>query len=207
MSQLIACATPEGLMVASDSRAETFETSGEGQFVSVERLIPLTSQAVLASAGALEAQDLAQQFADFVKDEQLKDIDAIIQAAVPFFTGKVNEFLRKACEKLPLNPVINMYMLLAGYSAQTPDNPSRLFIIWDRVQPPKIESTEGTHIFTLPRRMGLEYKLNQLVASRAPLAEMVDLAKTAMQNLASQDQYVGPPFRYLTITQAGITEV
>ncbi|MEJ2069263.1 MAG: hypothetical protein P8X58_02465 [Syntrophobacterales bacterium] len=134
-----------------------FETSAEGQFVSVERLIPLTSHAVLASAGALEAQDLAKQFADFVKDEQLKDIDAIIQAAVPFFTGKVDEFLRKACEKLPLNPVINMYMLLAGYSAQTPDNPSRLFIIWDRVQPPKIESTEGTHIFTLPRRMGLEY--------------------------------------------------
>ena len=207
MSQLIACATPEGLMVASDSRVETFETSGEGQFVSVERFIPLTSHAVLASAGALEAQDLARQFADFVKDEQLKDIDAIIQAAVPFFTGKVDEFLRKACEKLPLNPVINMYMLLAGYSPQTPDNPSRLFIIWDRVQPPKIESTEGTHIFTLPRRMGLEYKLNQLVASRAPLAKIADLAKTAMKNLAGQDQYVGPPFRYLTITQSGITEV
>jgi 20S proteasome alpha/beta subunit len=207
MSQLIACATPEGLMMASDSRVETFETSGEEQFVSVERLIPLTSHVVLASAGAVEAHDLAQQFADFVKDEQLKDIDAIIQAAVPFFTGKVDEFFRKACEKLPLNPVINMYMLLAGYSPQTPDNPSRLFIIWDRVQPPKIESTEGTHIFTLPRRMGLEYKLNQLVASRAPLAEMVDLVKTAMKNLASQDQYVGPPFRYLTITQTGITEV
>jgi len=207
MSQLIACATPEGLMVASDSRVETFETSGESQFVSIERFIPLTSHAVLASAGALEAQDLARQFADFVKDEQLTDINAIIQAAVPFFTGKVDEFLRKACEKLPLNPVINMYMLLAGYSPQTPDNPSRLFIIWDRVQPPKIESTEGTPIFTLPRRMGLEYKLNQLVASRAPLADIANLAKTAMKNLASQDQYVGPPFRYLTITQAGITEV
>jgi 20S proteasome alpha/beta subunit len=206
MSQLIACATPEGVMLASDSRAETFETSGEEKFVQVERFIPLTSHAVLASAGALEAQDLAREFADFVKDEQLKDIDAIIQAAVPFFTGKVDEFLRKACEKLPLNPVINMYMLLAGYSPQKPDQPGRLFIIWDRVQPPKIESTEATHIFTLPRRMGLEYKLNQLVASRAPLADMIDLAKSAMAKLASQDQYVGPPFRYLTVTQTGITE-
>lgn len=207
MSQLIACATPEGLMVASDSRAEVFEASGEEQFVKVERFIPLTSHAVLASAGALEAQDLAQQFADFVKDEKLNDIDSIIQAAVPFFTGKVDEFFRKVCEKLPLNPVINMYLLLAGYSSKTPDNPSRLFIIWDRVQPPKIESTEATHIFTLPRRMGLEYKLNQLVASRAPLSDMVALAKTAMEKLASQDQYVAPPFRYLIITQAGIVEV
>lgn len=207
MSQLIACATPEGVMVASDGRAETFDTAGEEQFVQVERFIPLTSHAVLASGGALEAQDLARQFADFVKDEKLEDIDSIILAAVPFFSGKVDEFLRKACEKLPLNPVLNMYMLLAGYSPQTPDNPSRLFIIWDRIQPPKIESTEATHIFTLPRRMGLEYKLNQLVASRAPLADVVASAKTAMEKLASQDQYVGPPFRYLIITQTGIVEV
>jgi hypothetical protein len=206
MSQLIACATPEGVMIASDSRAETFTTSGEEQFVQVDRFIPLTSHAVLASAGALEAQDLAREFADFVKDEGLKDIDAIIQAAVPFFTGKVDEFLRKACEKLPLNPVINMYMLLAGCSPEKSDQPGRLFIIWDRVQPPKIEFTEGTHIFTLPRRMGLEYKLNQLVASLASLADMVDLAKSAMEKLASQDQYVGPPFRYFAISQAGIAE-
>lgn len=206
MSQLIACATPEGVVLASDSRAETFATSGEEQFVQVERFIPLTSHAVLASGGALEAQDLARQFADFVKDEQLKDFDAIVQAAVPFFSGKVDEFLRKACEKLPLNPVINMYMLLAGYNPQKTDSPGRLFIIWDRIQPPKIESTEGTHIFTLPRRMGLEYRLNQLVAGLAPLADVVEEAKAAMEKLASQDQYVGPPFRYLTISQEGIKE-
>lgn len=206
MSQMIACATPEGVMLASDSRTETFDTAGEEQFVAVDRFIPLTSHAVLASAGALEAQDLAQQFADFVKDENLDDIEAIIQAAVPFFTGKVDEFLRKACEKLPLNPVINMYMLLGGYNPQKSDRAGRLFIIWDRVQPPKIESTEGTHIFTLPRRMGLEYKLNQLVAARAPMDDIVAQAKSGMEKLAGQDQYVGPPFRFFTITQAGIKE-
>ena len=206
MSQVIACATPEGVMLASDSRTETFDTAGEEQFVQVDRFIPLTANAVLASAGALEAQDLARQFADFVKDENLDDIEAIIQAAIPFFSGKINEFLRKACEKLPLNPVINMYMLLAGYNPQQKDRPGRLFIIWDRVQPPKIESNEGTHIFTLPRRMGLEYKLNQLMAARAPLTDLVEVAKSHLEKLAGQDQYVGPPFRYLTISQEGIKE-
>jgi hypothetical protein len=207
MGQLIACATPEGLLVASDSRAEFFEPTGKEKFITVDRLIPLTAHAVLASAGAVEAQDLAQQFAAFAKDEKLTEIDALIQAAVPFFTGKVDDFFRKACEKLPLDPVINMYLLLAGYSPQTPDNPSRLFVIWDRVKPPKVESTQVTHIFTLPRRMGLEYKLNQLVASRAPLSEVATLAKSVMEKLASQDQYVGPPFRFLTVTPAGIMEV
>ena len=59
MGQLIACATPEGLLVASDSRIELFEPTGTERFVTVDRLTPLTSHAVLASAGAVEAQELA----------------------------------------------------------------------------------------------------------------------------------------------------
>jgi hypothetical protein len=207
MGQLIACATAGGILVASDSRAEFFSPTGEEKFVTTERVIPLASHAVIASAGAIEAQDLASDFADFAKGEKLTDIDALIQAALPFFTGKVDEFFRKACEKLPLDPVINMYLLLAGVSQKTPDNPYRLFVIWDRVRPPKIESNDVTHIFTLPRRMGLEFRLNQLVAQMAPLSDVVALAKTSMEKLASQDEYVGPPFTYLTITAQGVMKV
>ena len=207
MGQLMACATVDGILVASDGRAEIFSPTGEEKFITTDRLIPIASHAVIASAGALEAQDLARDFADFAKGENLTDIDALIEAAAPFFTGKVDEFFRKACEKLPLNPVINMYLLLAGISEKTPDNPHRLFVIWDRVKPPKIESTSVTHIFTLPRRMGLEFKLNGLVAAMAPLSEVVALAKSAMEKLASQDEYVGPPFTYLIVTRQGVMKV
>ncbi|MDI6852807.1 MAG: hypothetical protein QME75_04285 [Deltaproteobacteria bacterium] len=207
MGQLIACATAGGIVIGTDSRAEFFSPTGEQKFISVDRLIPLASHAVIASAGALEAQDLAKDFADFVKGENITDIDGLIEAAPPFFTGKVDEFFRKACEKLPLDPVINMYLLLAGFSRKSPDRPYRMFIIWDRVKPPKIESNEVTHIFTLPRRMGLEFKLNQLVAALAPLSEVVALAKTSMEKLASQDEYIGPPFKFLTITDQGVNEV
>lgn len=207
MGQLIACATKDGILVASDSKAEFFSPTGEESFITVDRLIPLAPQAVIASAGAVEAQDLAKQFADFAQVDKITDIDALIEAAEPFFTGKVDEFFRKACEKLPLDPVINMYLLLAGVSQKTPDNPHRLFVIWDRIKPPKIESNRVAHIFTLPRRMGLEFKLNQLVAAQAPLSEVVALAKSAMEKLASQDEYIGPPFRYLTVTAQGVQEV
>lgn len=207
MGQLIACATVDGILVASDSRAEFFSSTGEEKFITTDRLISIASHAVIASAGAVEAQDLARDFANFAKGENLTDIDALIEAAAPFFTGKVDEFFRKACEKLPLNPVSNMYLLLAGLSQKTPDNPHRLFVIWDRVKPPKIESNRVTHIFTLPRRMGLEFKLNGLVASLAPLSEVIALAKSSMEKLASQDEYVGPPFKYLTVTRQGVMEV
>lgn len=67
---------------------------------------------------------MAQHFVAFATDEKLTDIDALVQAVVPFFSGKVDEFCGKACEKLPVDQVINIYSLLADYSTQTPDKPS-----------------------------------------------------------------------------------
>jgi len=206
MGQLIACAAAEGILLAADSRTEFFEASGEQHFIAVDRLIPVGSQAVLASAGAMEGHDLCRDFAEFAKDEGLTGIDALWEAAMPFFTGRYDEVMRKMCEKLPVDPLHNMYLLLAGFSAKSPD-PARLFIIWNRPKPPKIEYNQVTNIFTLPRRLGLEFKLTQMLASKAPLAEIAGAAKAAMQKLAGQDEYIGPPFHYLTITAAGVKEV
>lgn len=98
-------------------------------------------------------------------------------------------------------------MLLAGYSAQTPDNPQRLFIMWNRAKPPKIESNHVTPIFTLPRRMSLEFKLNQLVTQKAPLAQVLAVARAEMEKLAVKDEYIGPPYHYMTVTAAGVSTV
>lgn len=207
MGQLIACATVNGIVVASDSRDEFFEPDGTVRFLTQEHIIPLTSHTVLASAGAWEARDICQEFASFVKSEGITDIDALIEAAIPFFTGKYDEILRKLCTISPPDPIVNLYLLLAGYSPKTPDNPYKIFIIWDRPKPPKIEYTQVTHIFTLPRRMGLEYTLNSLVAQIAPLATVVAAAKAGMEKLAAQDDRLGPPFQYLTVTDQGVQKV
>jgi hypothetical protein len=204
MGQLIACAAAEGVLVASDSRAVFFEPHGEERFITVDRLVPVTSHAVMASAGNWEAADICKDFADFAKNEGLVEMDELIEAAIPFFTGRYDEILRKMCEKMPPDPIVNMYLLLAGYSTKSSDHPSRLFIIWDRPKPPKIESNRDTEVFTLPRRMGLEFKLNELIKKKAPLAQLVDAAKAGMEKLASQDQTIGQPYRYVTITADGI---
>jgi hypothetical protein len=204
MGQLIACVAPEGVLVASDSRAVFFEPFGEERFITVDRIMPVTSHAVLASAGNWEAADICRDFAKFAKDEGLTDMDDLIEAALPYFTGRCDEILRKMCEKIPPDPIVNMYLLLAGYSKKTPDHPGHLFVMWDRPQPPKIESNRVTDIFTLPRRMGLEFKLNDLVKKKAPLAQLVDAAKAGMEKLTPQDNMIGPPFHYVTITEKGI---
>jgi hypothetical protein len=204
MSQLIACATAGGIVVASDSKSEFFEPDGKVRTITQERLIPVTSHAVLASAGAWEAQDLCKEFAGFAKSEGLTDIDALIDAAIPFFTGKYDEILRKICTISPPDPIINLYLLLAGYSAQTPDQPYKIFVIWDRPKPPRIEHNRVTHIFTLPRRMGLEFTLNSMVAMNSPLAKVVDAVKAGMEKLAAQDDSLGPPYHYMTITDQGV---
>jgi hypothetical protein len=207
MGQLIACAAAEGVLVGTDSRAEFFEPHGEERFITVDRLIPVTSHAVLASAGNWEAQDICTGFASFARDEGITDLDGLIDAAIPYFTGKYDELLRKMCETMPPDPMVNMYLLLAGYNPKTPDHPGQLFIIWDRPQPPKIEFNRVITTFSLPRRLGLEFKLNQLVQQKAPLAQVVEAAKAGMEKLASRDDRIGPPYRYVTITAAGLTKV
>ena len=98
MGQLIACAAADGVLVATDSRAVFFEPYGEERFINLDRLVPVTSHVVLASAGAVEAHDLCQGFASFAKAENLTEMDALIQAAIPFFTSRYDEILRKMCE-------------------------------------------------------------------------------------------------------------
>jgi hypothetical protein len=207
MGQLIACATAEGVLVATDSRAEFFEPGGEERFITVDRLVPVTSHAVLASAGNWEAQDICKEFASFAKSEGITDLDGLMEAVIPYFTGKYDELLRKLCETVPPDPVVNMYLMLAGYDLKTGDHPARLFIIWDRPKPPKIEFNQVTSIFTLPRRMSLEYKLNQLVQQQAPLSQVTAAAKAGMEKLAAQDGSIGAPYRYMTVTAAGLSEV
>ena len=207
MAQLIACATLGGILVASDSKSEFFEPDGKVRAITQERLLPVTSHAVLASAGAWEAQDVCREFAAFAKTEGLTAIDDLIDAAIPFFTGKLDEILRKICTISPPDPIINLYLLLAGYSPKTPDNPYKIFVIWDRPKPPRIEHNQVTHIFTLPRRMGLEFTLNSLVAQGAPPAKVAETAKAAMERLAAQDDSIGPPFRYFTVTDQGVHQV
>jgi hypothetical protein len=202
MGQLIAGAASAGVLVAVDSRAVFFEPFGEERFITLDRLIPLTSHVVLASAGALEAHDLCLDFAAFAKEEGLTDLNALIEAAIPFFTSRYDEVLRKMCEKVPPDPIINMYLVLAGYAAGA----GHLFVIWDRPQPPKIEYNKVTNVFTLPRRMGLEFKLSRLIREEVPLTRLVETAKAGMEKLAGQDEYIGAPFHYVTITQDGITK-
>jgi 20S proteasome alpha/beta subunit len=202
MGQLIACAAPEGVLLAADSRAVMFEPYGEERFITLDRVMPVSSHVVLASAGAVEAHDLCQDFAAFAKGEGLTDMQALVEAAIPFFTSRYDEILRKMCEKVPPDPIINMYLVMAGYSA----NAGHLFVIWDRPQPPKIEYNKVTDVFTLPRRMGLEFKLNQLIKEKAPLSKLVEVAKAGMEKLAGQDEYLGAPFQYVTITKSGISK-
>jgi hypothetical protein len=202
MGQLIACAASDGVVLATDSRAVMFEPYGEERFITLDRVVPVTSQAVLASAGAIEAHEVCKDFASFAKQEGLADMEALVEAAIPFFTSRYDEILRKMCEKCPPDPIINMYLVLAGYSG----NAGHLFVIWDRPKPPKIEYNRVTEVFTLPRRMGLEFKLNQLLKEKAPLAKLAEAAKAGMEKLAGQDEAIGAPFHYVTISKAGISK-
>jgi hypothetical protein len=205
MGQLIACAAADGVVVATDSRAVLFEPGGGERNITLNRIVPVTSHAVLASAGNWEAQDVCQDFASFAKAEGITEINDLINAAIPFFTSRYDEVLRNMCQTVPPDPIVNMYLLLAGYDTKAKE--THLFVIWDRPKPPKIEYNKVTDVFTLPRRMGLEFKLQKMVKDKASVNAIMDAAKAGMEKQAAGDDTIGPPFRYATITAKGIAQI
>ena len=64
----------------------------------------------------------------------------------------------------------------------------------------------GEQTLTLPRRMGLEMKLNQMVSRGAMVADLVTAARAGMEKLATKDEYIKPPYRFMSITAAGVKE-
>lgn len=46
-----------------------------------------------------------------------------------------------------------------------------------------------------------------MIKLQPPLTEIAGVAKAAMEKLAGQDEYIGPPFHFLTITAEGVKKV
>jgi|GEM_PF-4650776 len=207
MGQLIVCKTAHGIVVGSDSGAVRFEPEGEERLITQEHLFPVGSHAVVGSAGAVDATGLVKEFVTFAQEEKLTDIDGLIEAVVPFFTGRYDDYMRKMCDKLPLEPILNLYVVLAGYAARTPADPWRLIIMWNRVRPPKIDVDRQVTVFTLPRRLGMEVTLNRLIAAQTPLAEVTAAAQAGMEKQAITDEYIKPPYQFCTITAEGVKAV
>ena len=206
MSQIIACKSAKGIVLAGDSRSWSFQPGGRMQEVKVGRLLQLSRNAGMLAGGMAEGVNICTALKRFIQEEGLENVDEIYNAALPFLGSEYEKFMRKECEMLPLDPIHNIYFILGGYTGDESD-PFRLYLIWTKKKMPQLDGDEISNAYTIPRRMGLEYKLNLLCREDASVQTVSDEIKTAMENYGESQEEVGPPFVYARITENGFQTI
>ncbi|MFW6055495.1 MAG: hypothetical protein ACOC9D_06270, partial [Thermodesulfobacteriota bacterium] len=193
--------------LAADSKGYAFDEQGKMQEMSINPLIPLGEKAALLAGGDADAVHAGQALSEFIHQEGLSLIPEIYAAALPFLNSEYEKLMRLKCNCLPVDPIQHMYFILAGMT-ESQESPFQLHLIWARKKLPQLDGDEISSAFSVPRQMGLEYKLGQLIADEAALALIVSTIQQEMRRLNTIDaSLASPPFTFATITADGFRQL
>lgn len=204
MSQLIACRSRDGIVLAADGKALDFDDRGKIQEYQIDRLVRLSDRTALLAGGAAAGAIMAGALQRFVAEEKIDDVEDVFQAALPFLATEYEKFMRKTCELLPVDPVHHVHFLLAGITVKDPSNPYRLYFLWTKRKLPQLDGDAIETVFTVPRLIRVEYNLSRLCRDNAPMERIVTEIRTAMQRQVELQEEVGGPCAYALIDSKGV---
>jgi len=202
MSQIVVAQSVHGIILAAENRAVQVNEKGEEVSFSVNRLIPLSSHCAFIAAGAVEGLEMGNSLKHFIQGEGVEDIQDLYGAALAFLSTEYERFMRKKCEILPIDPIHHVSFILAGKTDKDREKPFRLYYLWNKKKLPQLDGDEISSAFSLPRRMGLEFQLNQLSKANASLDEILAKIKEGIEKLKSQKEVVAP-FSWARISPSG----
>lgn len=204
MSQLIACKNKKGIVLAVDSKAIDFDNSGQLVEYKVNRLFQLTGSTAIITGGVAAGEIMCRALKDFIEQENLDDVEEVYQAALPFMASEYEQYMRKACQHLPVDPVHQIYFILAGYTETDPVEPFKLYCFWTKKKLPQLDGDEIANAFSIPRLLRLEYKLNQQAQEDRSLEEILPGIRTSLQKQAEIHEEISGPFKFALIDEKGV---
>jgi len=202
MSQIIVAQNVNGIVLASENRAVQLDETGREIQLDVNRLLSLTSHTALLLAGAAEGRDMGNALKDFLLGEKLNDVLDIYGASLAYLSTEYERFMRKKCELIPIDPIQQVSFVLAGRTERDQKMPFRLYFLWTKKKLPQLDGDEISNVFSVPRRMGLEFQLNKMCKENAPLKEILKKMTEWMEQLKGKGEVSGP-FSFGMITKEG----
>jgi len=207
MSQLIACRNSHGVLMGSDGQAPVFELDGKVHQMEVARMVTLSPYTIILAGGAADGVEMCDTLKQFISDEGMEDVQDIYGAALPFLATEFERVMRKKCEVIPVDPVHQVHFILGGVTFQDEQQPFRLYLIWTKQKQPRLDGDEIGVAFSIPRLMGLEYRLERSCHGNVPLEDLVPELKSSMEEQSKENPEIGPPYSYAMITKEGIKDL
>lgn len=202
MSQIIVAQNVHGIVLAGENRAIQLDEKGNEVSLKTNRLLPLTSHCALLTAGAPEGTEMGNALKNFLLEEKLNDVQELYGAAIAFLSTEYERFMRKKCELLPIDPIHQVSFILAGKTEKDQSMPFRLYFLWTKKKLPQLDGDEISNAFSLPRRMGLEFRLNKMCKENASLKDILKSVREGMEQLKGKGEVSGP-FSFAMITREG----
>lgn len=203
MSQLIACKTMEGIVLAADGKAVDVDLNGNLVELKVERLHQLSEYAGILNGGAAAGEAMCHSLRQFVHQENLVYVDEIYQAALPFLATEYERFMRKTCEIQPIDPIHQVTFILGGLTSKDSGNTFRLYLIWNKRKLPLLDSDEIGYAFAVPRIIKLEHRLHQLAVNNADLDVIMTEVRRELERQAEGGSDISEPLSFAYIGSKG----
>jgi hypothetical protein len=218
MTQVIACSTLEGIVLATDSCATWFDPAAGMRHFHLKKLLRLGSHAAMVSAGAGIGVEMGVAFQQLIQRRKVDGVEEMIRLALPFFTEHYGHYVRrKMMERLPSPaeterqneeafPLSGVYLVLAGYSFKDRHQPYHLHLLGGDEEGMPIRSYPTSHIIVIPRSLSMERRIEIELQKRLPLGDLFSLCLSFLEKRSAEEE-VGPPFHFAAITPAGLKEI
>ncbi len=219
MTQVMACSTHEGIVLATDSRATWFDQAGEMKHFSLKKLLRLGSHSAMVSAGAGIGVEMSLAFQNFLQRQGAEAIDDIAEMGLFFFTEQYGQWLSQRGMQPPfsprplgeeseeMHPLNEVYLILTGYSFKDHDQPFHLHLLSSEGERILIKALQTSQVIVVPRSLSMERKLEAQCETGSSLDQLLTLCKLFLKKRSAEGEEVGPPFYFATITPTGYREI
>jgi hypothetical protein len=205
MSQIVVCRNRHGIVLAADSGSIEVGPGGQLCTQPMQRLHWLTAFTALLAGGGKACEKIAMALKAFIARENLKYLDEVYLAALPFLASEYESFMRSECAQLPVDPIHHTYFVLAGFTAS--DQSFGAHLIWNKKRRPLLDSDTITSAYAVPRRLGLEARLNRLAADGQSAEELLSALRLGLERHGPSEGDLVRPLVFAIINREGVREM
>ena len=208
MTQILSGICSEGIMVATDSMATTFDAGENESYFAVDKLFSVSSHAFVVSGGMGRSVELSKRFKLYAEERRLVGIEEIFAAAGPYLSDQYQEALRDGGRRTVRDSQLKrIFFVLGGYSFRSKDKPYQLGLWGSEAGELPLQRIQIGPSLTVPRSMFGEVRLLEMCTRNCKLLELLEFAEAFLKKQAESNPQIGPPFRFGTVTSEGFKRV
>jgi len=204
MTQILSGICSEGIMVATDSMATTFDGDGKERQFTIDKLFSIGSHAFVVSGGMGISVELSRRFKQYAEKRQLVGIEKIIGAAGAYLSDQFRQALGRIGQAKGMEGQLDrIYFLVGGYSFSSRKDPYQLALWGSEEGHVPLQRIQMANSVAIPRTLAGETRLFRMCQENRPLTDLINFARQFLQQQAKTNPQIGPPFWFGAVTPKG----